>query len=244
MHTVTQTTFRSDALAKALPLSLVVPDGDAPVGGWPLVLLLHGRGRDHRSITAHARFSEWFAGRRFALVCPHGEDGWWIDSPVWPASRYQSMLVELLAHVRTLAPISRDPNRTGVMGWSMGGYGATRFATDHPELIAALATIIGLVDFPVAGDDAYSPPALMGDAAIWPSLNPANKAEALRGKAVLILAANRAFDFHMNVRLHERLARLSIPHRYEEYDGEHHITAVEHAVPIAFEFMDARLNLM
>ena len=48
MHTVTQTTFRSDALAKALPLSLVVPDGDAPVGGWPLFFLLLGRVGDHR----------------------------------------------------------------------------------------------------------------------------------------------------------------------------------------------------
>jgi S-formylglutathione hydrolase FrmB len=234
--------WQSHSLGKAARFSLALPDGNAPAHGWPLVLLLHGRGRDHLSITTHPDFPRWFHAKRFALLCPMGDDGWWIDSPAVPASRYQSMLIELLEHARRLAPLTRDPRRTGVMGWSMGGYGSAKFATDHPNAVAALATIIGLLDFPNAGDATYPPPAIMGGPAQWPALNPMTNIESLREKSAHIFAAKQAWDYAMNLRFHERLTTAGIAHAYTEYDGEHHIRAVEHAMPRAFAWMDERLN--
>ena len=42
--------------------------------------------------------------------------------------------------------------RRGIAGWSMGGHGAPRFAQSHPRKFSALASIIGLLDFPRTPD--------------------------------------------------------------------------------------------
>lgn len=241
MHLIHEFNWQSQSLGKPTAVSLAVPEGDAPREGWPLVLLLHGRGRDHRSITAHPRFQAWIEHKRFSLVCPHGDDGWWIDSPAARNSRYQSMLVELLEHARTRAPLTHRADRTGVMGWSMGGFGAAKFATDHPREIAALATLIALLDFPVAGDPIYQTPAVFGTPEQAILFNPLLKIESIREKAVCILAAKQAWDFPMNERFHDELNRVKITHRYITFDGEHHLSAVEYAVPIAFDFMHQQL---
>jgi len=235
-------TWPSQSLDKPVHFSLAMPAGDAPAGGWPIVLLLHGRGRNHLSITDHADFGRWFHGKRFALLCPMGDDGWWIDSPVSPASRYQSMLIGLLNHARSMAPLSGDAARLGVMGWSMGGFGAARFAVDQPDRVAALATIIGLLDFPLAGDNTYQTPSILGDAGQWTAQNPMTRIACLRGKTVGIFAARQAWDYAMNVRFHQALDCAEIAHEFTEYDGEHHIRAVEHAMPLAFALMDRVLN--
>ena len=239
-------TFRSDALGREVDYSAFIPDGAAPAGGWPLVLLLHGAGRNHRSIVDDERCCTELAKHKMVVVFPDGALGWWLDSPAEPASRYQSMLRELLVHVRQTLPVSSQPERTGICGWSMGGYGAMRFAETFPGDVGAVATIIGLLDFPnvaLPKERNFPVSPLFGQApADWARLNCINHIEPLRGKSLLILSATNAFDATMNHNFHQALDSAGIRHEFREAPGTHDFAAVQAALPAALDYLQEKLR--
>jgi putative tributyrin esterase len=236
---VTSLTLHSQALAREVPYTLFLPPGTAPAGGWPLVVILHGDGRHHRSLAEDPAMRELIARQSFAVLCPDGARGWWIDSPLIAGSNYQSMLLELLDEVPSRFPVSAEPKRTVVMGWSMGGFGAVRFAEDHRERVGALATVMALVDFPnpsLPKDQNYGIPPVMADPKRHGDFNCLTKADRLSGLPLLQLAPTNAFDFTMNRNFHARLTELGVGHDYREIPGNHDWATVLAAFPAMFEF--------
>ena len=126
-------------LAVDLPYLLHVPDGDAPAGGWPLVLFLHGsgeRGDDADRLRLQGLPKRLDEGLAFpALVlspqCPNGD--------VWP--QHFPALLHLLDTVA--ARHGADPERVVATGLSLGGAGTVHLVAAHPERFAALAPICG-----------------------------------------------------------------------------------------------------
>ncbi|MCS6244973.1 MAG: hypothetical protein H2172_14120 [Opitutus sp.] len=229
----------SRALGRSVAYSLFVPPGVAPSGGWPLVVILHGDGRNHRSLADDARAKALIARQPFAVLCPNGDRAWWIDSPLVAGSHYQSMLRELLDAVPRQFPVSAAPAKTVIAGWSMGGFGAVRFAQDHRERIGGLAIAMALVDFPnpaLPKEQNYGVPAVMADPARYAEFNCLTKAERLRGLPILQLAPVEAFDFTMNRNFHARLTELGIAHDYREIPGGHVWSTVSDALPALLEF--------
>ncbi|MGB8222011.1 MAG: alpha/beta hydrolase-fold protein, partial [Polyangiales bacterium] len=56
--------------------------------------------------------------------------------------RYEDWVLEdLLPYVHGTLPVQRCPDHCAVMGVSMGGHGALRFALHHPEMFDAVAAI-------------------------------------------------------------------------------------------------------
>lgn len=219
------------ALGRRWPYSLRLPDGNPPSGGWPLLVILHGAGRSHRTLAELGGDLPWLRGVRCALLLPEGAVGFWTDTA---HGRFRTMLHELLAQVRAEFPVSRAAARTAIGGWSMGGYGAIRFAQEHPGLVAAAGSVIGLLDFP---NPAYPPernfpvPALFGAAETWPQQGCCAHADRLRGLDLALFAARQAFDHGMNLAFHDALEHLGIAHRYEEIDGGHDWPAVRSLLP-------------
>ena len=229
----------SRALGRDVEYSLFVPSGVAPAGGWPLVVMLHGDGRNHRSLAEDALAQELIARQPFAVLCPDGARGWWIDSPLVKDSNYQTLLLELLAEVPRRFPVAAAPQRTVVMGWSMGGFGAVRFAEDHRERLGALATVMALVDFPnpkLPEEQNYGVPPVMADAKFYGQFNCLTKAENLRSLPLLQLAPANAFDFTLNRNFHARLTQLGIKHDCREIPGKHDWATVTAALPAMFDF--------
>ena len=122
-----------------LPYLLHVPDGDAPEGGWPLVLFLHGSGE--RGDAAERvrlqglpkRLDEGLAFPALVLSpqCPEGD--------VW--SQHFPALLHLLDVV--VARHGADLDRVVATGLSLGGVGVVHLVAAHPERFAALAPICG-----------------------------------------------------------------------------------------------------
>jgi enterochelin esterase-like enzyme len=111
----------------------------------PLVVMLHGYGGNHtdalaglsppQAVALHVR------GRRLppmALVTVDGGGGYWHahrgDDPM-------AMVVDELIPLCQERGLGRGPRTIGVMGISMGGYGALLMAEKHPALFAAVAAI-------------------------------------------------------------------------------------------------------
>ena len=239
-------TFHCEALGRDVSCSVFVPEGASPDGGWPLVMLLHGAGRNDRTIPDDADCRALVLRQKFAIVFADGGLGWYLDSPVEPKSRYQSMLRELLENARRTLPVSSRPERTGVCGWSMGGYGAMRFAERFPDQVGAVATTIALLDFPnpsLPKEQNFPVSALFGEApGSWPALSCMTDVEPLRGKALLIVAARGAFDARMNRNFHARLDSAGIAHTFEEVDGGHDFPTVRATLPMLFDFLGERLR--
>jgi S-formylglutathione hydrolase FrmB len=232
--------FQCKALDREVDYSAYVPEGAPPAGGWPLVLLLHGDGRNHRTAADDAIVRALVLKQKFVTVFTDGERGWYLDSPMKPKSRHQSMLRELLDHARQTLPVSSKPEQTGICGWSMGGYGAMRFAQTFPNEVGAVATTIALLDFPnpmLPKEQNYPVSPLFGkkqDA--WLAFNCMSKVEALRGKPVLFITGKDAFDAQMNRNFHAALEAAGINHTFQEVEGAHDFPTVQATLPAIFEF--------
>jgi pimeloyl-ACP methyl ester carboxylesterase len=123
-------TFSSAARHREVGWSLALPPGVANARGLPVVLVLHGRGGDHttgfvrlglhRFLAAHVQSG----GRPFALASADGGDVYW--HPRTSGDDPLTMLTaEFTAILRTMGLNTR---RVGVLGWSMGGFGALLLA--------------------------------------------------------------------------------------------------------------------
>ena len=133
--------------AMAVPVSgqklgywLHVPESDAPEGGWPLLLFLHGageRGTDLRSVKVHGppRLVGKVKQLKGAVVispqCP--SDGWWRPEVV------KALLDEVLKSQGEKV----DRRRLYCTGLSMGGYGTWSMIARYPGFFAAAAPICG-----------------------------------------------------------------------------------------------------
>jgi S-formylglutathione hydrolase FrmB len=228
----------SAALGRTLPVAIVAPEQPQPLADVPVLYLLHGRGRTHRSLIDSPAANAALRAATFYVVLPQGEDGWYVDSPATPASRYATLLGEVMAWAENKLPVSRAVARTGIAGWSMGGYGAVRFAEDRAGRFGFVASIIGLLDFPRAetlpeGQNYRVPERIFSaDPAAWAGMNPLHQVEALAGASLTLVLATRGFERTMNENFLAALATQKISARVHRLEGGHEFALVERALPL------------
>ena len=142
-----QGSIHSQAMGRKMEYAAYVPRGLPEGKRVPLVLFLHGGGDDPNAFDevelGQALDAEVSAGRLppFVLVLPDGEFGFWEN---WydGSFRYADwVLDDLLPYVYGTLPVRRCPDTCVVMGVSMGGHGALRFALRRPEVFDAVAAI-------------------------------------------------------------------------------------------------------
>jgi S-formylglutathione hydrolase FrmB len=233
---------KSVALGRTLPLAIVVPmKPHAKREQAPVLFILHGRGRNHRSLLDAPAAREALLAAPFHVVLPQGEDGWYVDSPAQPNDRYGTYLDEVVRWVQDNLPVARSREKCGIAGWSMGGYGAVSFVQRHPGSFGFVASVIGLLDFPraenlPAGQNYRVPVArFTADPAVWARFNPLNRVEALRGTMISLVLASDGFDRTMNENFLTHLEAKQIPVRVHRLEGGHEFPLVERAMPLVIE---------
>ena len=110
----------------------------------PLIVMLHGFGQDHSTALVGMTPAQAVAlevnGRALpmALVTVDGGDGYWNPHP---GDNPMAMVVEELIPLCQRKGLGASPNKIGLMGISMGGYGALAIAERNPGLASAVAAI-------------------------------------------------------------------------------------------------------
>lgn len=231
--------FDSTQLKKDKTFVAVVPETWESRGDQnkKVLVVLHGRGRNERTLVDDKVIRDQLVESNLLVLLPDGDDGWYIDSPTQKAERYESYLEEVLQVASAYYRVPRGRQSWAIAGWSMGGYGAVRFAERHNEQFSSISSIIGLLDFPRKGlsdGQSYSVPTKRfgSDESKWRSLNPLQDAAKLRGMAVQILTANQAFDRTMNENFHDKLTALKIDHQWKVLRGGHKFDVVRKSIPI------------
>jgi enterochelin esterase-like enzyme len=138
-------TFYSEARRRAVGYTIAYPPGHHARDELPLVIMLHGYGASHTDALAGMSPAQAVAlkinGRPLgpmAMVTVDGGNGYWNPHP---GDNPMAMVIsELIPRCRRLG-LGRPPRLTGLMGISMGGYGALLLAEKYPHLFAAVAAI-------------------------------------------------------------------------------------------------------
>jgi acyl-CoA thioesterase-1 len=235
-----------------------------PARRVPVIYFLHGRGRHDRSLLEDATCRARLLASPCAIVLPYAREGWYINSPAQPAERYADYIDEVIALSARHFPIGDTPAARAIGGWSMGGYGAMYTACrranqnstptpSHPHpapqtAFAAIATIIGLLDFPTPKETGgYAVPERFGDdPAEWAARNPLRNIGALRDaqpRPRLHLAyATRAPERGMNERFIAAAQAAGLPPEVVTINGGHTFPSVQTLLPGALSFLETALS--
>jgi S-formylglutathione hydrolase FrmB len=238
--------FHSAALDRDMRFMVMLPADMRAGERVPVIYLLHGRGRDETTLLADEFCRRQLRGSRCAIVLPRGEDGWYLDSPVVPGDRYAGYLDEVISAAEEHFPLRRDGGGRALAGWSMGGYGAAYTFVRRPGDFAALATIIGIVDYPrteMEPRDQNYPvqPRFGADPAAWRGFNPRLGLAGVAPRPLLVAYADRAAERQMNEAFIAEAKGRGFPVRELRIPGEHVFAVVREALPAVLAFLELQL---
>jgi pimeloyl-ACP methyl ester carboxylesterase len=157
-------TFYSAARHRTVGYTIACPPGHRAGDELPLVVMLHGYGGNHTDALSGMSPAQAVAlrtnGAPLAMVTVDGGPGYWNPHP---GDDPMAMVIgELIPRCRRLGMGRR---RIGMMGISMGGYGALLLAEKYPHLIDAVAAISPAIWTSYAQAHAANPGAFASPAA-------------------------------------------------------------------------------
>jgi enterochelin esterase-like enzyme len=148
LQTVDSAAFAADDNAETAELSynLYLPAGYEANDGtrYPVLYLLHGSGGDAESWDdfwpiLDRMIAEGTIPPAIA-VAPITGNSYWVDSATFGAAE-QAVIEDLIPHIDASLPTIASREGRALVGYSMGGFGAIRYALAYPDMFAA-ATLL------------------------------------------------------------------------------------------------------
>lgn len=146
-------TFASPALANdenpdtdELSYELYLPDGFEADGAtrYPVLYLLHGSGGDEEAWDDFWPILDTMIAEGTVppviAVAPITGDSYWVDSAAFGAAE-TAVIEDLIPHIDETLPTIASREGRALVGYSMGGWGAVRYALAYPDTFAA-ATLL------------------------------------------------------------------------------------------------------
>ncbi|WP_395753171.1 alpha/beta hydrolase [Prosthecobacter sp.] len=240
--------FKSVALS-GVPMRflVVLPPGVEPTSApLPVIYFLHGRGRHERTLLENPLTRERVLATKCAVVLPRGRDGWYVNSPMTPTDRYADYVDEVMTLAEKHFPVSRAAAQRALGGWSMGGYGAMYTACRRSADFAAVASLIGILDFPrlqiaEVGQN-YAVPLRFGiDPPFWNTVNPRLLLPRLQAVPLFVAYADHASERQMNEAFLADAKALKMSVEIMRLSGGHTFPMVEQSLPAAFDFLESKI---
>ena len=120
---------------RLLPYALYVPKKTpARYGFTPLMHSLGANYNQYAASRNQSQFGERGQGHLVATPSGRGPDGWYVEHP---GAEVFEVWADVARHYKL------DPALTSLAGYSMGGYGTFRFATEYPDLFAKGQPTVG-----------------------------------------------------------------------------------------------------
>lgn len=115
---------------------------------YPFIIMLHGWSGDETQWEDDADLQFLADEHNLLLILPDGGyDGWWLNTDLLPGRNYDTHIhKEVKEWIILYFNGSSNPADHGVMGLSMGGYGAFMQVFRHPGDYAAASALSGVMD--------------------------------------------------------------------------------------------------
>ncbi len=146
--------FFSEALGMSTTMTVILPQQTSSQIGLnnratgklhPVLYLLHGFSDDDSIWSRRTSVERYVAELGLAVVMPNVHLSFYTDMEY--GNKYWTFLTEELPAVaRSFFPLSAEREDNFVAGLSMGGYGAFKWALQHPERFAAAGSFSGALD--------------------------------------------------------------------------------------------------
>jgi C-terminal binding-module, SLH-like, of glucodextranase len=131
------TSCKGELRGQLQPYAIYVPKQPRPSAGYGLTLLLHSLGANYNQyLSTHNQSQIGDRGPGSIVITPEGRgpDGWYYD---YAGADTFEVWADVAAHYKL------NPDWTSISGYSMGGYGTYKFATQYPDLFAKGQPVVG-----------------------------------------------------------------------------------------------------
>lgn len=221
--------FHSEALERTVPLRALVPLEDAPRVPMPAMYLLHGLYGSEQDWFQYTRVMLWARAKGLAVLCPAGENGFYVNQADTGEAYMRYVGEELPAFTRRLFPLSSRREDTFIAGLSMGGYGALNAGLTYPETFGKVAALSAALrpwkrmDKPQGGcvqRPAYARALFGQDTEPWDTLTLARQCGARAPELWLSCGAQDDL-LEENIALVDGLRQAGIPAYFDQPPGAH-----------------------
>lgn len=155
-------------------------------------------------------------------------NSWYVDSPVDKTSQYQTFIgKELVEYIDANYPTVKDRKFRGILGWSMGGYGALNIGVFYANTFSIVGSSCGALDFNRFGENFqnYQVDKVLGDFKDLPkqyfTFDKTNEMKLANQFYILDCGTEDAQMIDMNRDFHQLLTHQKIEHLYTESPGGH-----------------------
>src|ERR1039457_140620 len=223
---------------------MLPPDYDTATVGhsprrYPVIYFLHGLGDNEQTLFKGGGWDLIQDLRQkgqvsdFLLVAPEGRRTFYINSADGRVHYSYFFVREFIPYIESHYPIRRERSARAISGFSMGGYGALRFAFAHPELFSSVSAESAVL--------IAEPPQPAGSGALRVAFgNPIDVRHRDEDSPFFLVKRNRTqirasglsiyfncgnkddFGFDRGAdQLHRQLQSEAIQHEYHLYPGDH-----------------------
>jgi S-formylglutathione hydrolase FrmB len=223
---------------------MLPPDYDAATAGhsprrYPVIYFLHGLGDNEQTLFKGGGWDLIQDLRQkgqvsdFLLVAPEGRRTFYINSADGRVHYSDFFIREFIPYIESHYSIRRERSARAISGFSMGGYGALRFAFAYPELFSSVSAQSAAL---IAEPPRQAESGLLGtvfgnpiDVPHWNQNSPfvlakRNRAQ-IRASGLSIYfncGSKDEFGFDQGAEeLHRQLQAEDIRHEYHLYPGNH-----------------------
>jgi len=223
---------------------MLPPDYDAATAGhsprrYPVLYFLHGLGDNEQTLFKSGGWDLIQDLRQkgqvsdFLIVAPEGRRGFYINSADGRVRYSDFFIREFIPYLESHYSIRRERSARAISGFSMGGYGALRFAFAHPELFSSVsAQSAALIAEPPQQAESGPLGVAFGnpiDVRHWDQNSPfvlakRNRAQIQASGLSIYFNCGSKDDFGFNqgaAELHRQLQAEGIQHEYHLYPGNH-----------------------
>ncbi|HEY2603148.1 MAG TPA: glucodextranase DOMON-like domain-containing protein [Thermoleophilaceae bacterium] len=131
------TSCKGELRGRLQPYAIYVPKQAQPANGYGMTLLLHSLGANYNQFLGsrnQSQFGERGPGSIEITPEGRGPDGWYYD---YAGADTFEVWADVARHYKL------DPSWTAIAGYSMGGYGTYKFASQYPDLFAKAQPTVG-----------------------------------------------------------------------------------------------------
>lgn len=220
----------SAKMNKKIPVVIITPnliEGKS----YKSVYILHGYSGNSERTHQHdipdlAAKSEIY---QTIYILPDGNfNSWYVDSPMDIGSQYQTFIGdELVKYVDAHYPVFANRKSRGILGWSMGGYGAINIGVTYSKVFSLVGSSCGALDFTRFGEayHLYQVDQVLGPYQQFDkSYLTSSKIEKMKMADqyyILDCGIQDEQMIGMNRDFHDQLIQAHVNHIYQESEGKH-----------------------
>ncbi|WP_373396688.1 alpha/beta hydrolase family protein [Algoriphagus halophilus] len=214
---------------KEIKALVITPNSYSSDKSYPVVYLLHGYSGNYKSwLDGAPQIEELAEQYQLIIVTPDGNfDSWYWDSPEDPTSKYETYITqELIPYVDTNYRTIASKEGRAISGLSMGGHGALYLGIRHQDIFGTAGSQSGGVDIGSFPEN-WNMKKYLGEKSAFPERW---REYSVMGQLHLLSRDNLPlvihcgigdFFYQVNLKLHEELTYLNIPHTFTSNPGAH-----------------------